>query len=119
MATNSVASNAEMGALASVLLKQAMNEDGIVDPSVVVALLLVVEHSTGLTEEMRAVNVARLVRETTMSANTFRRALARAEALGLIERVRGMEAGRPRGFVRMTPKVMDQIQEKLNGGDHE
>lgn len=119
MTTNSVASNAEMGALASVLLKRAMNEDGIVDPSVVVALLLVVEHATGLTEDMTAVNVARLVRETTMSANTFRRALARSESLGLVDRERGVEAGRPRGYVRINSSVMDEVRRKLSGEDHD
>ncbi|MDR8018930.1 hypothetical protein [Nesterenkonia aerolata] len=107
--TEQVLSKREFGAVCSVLLRRSLNDDGTVDMSVVGAIALVVQEVIGLSRQLVPVNTAKLVRETKTTATTFRRALRRAEALGLIEREAGREGSVRRGFVRLSDSVVDDV----------
>lgn len=113
MAEEQVVSKQEFGAVCSVLLRRSLNDDGTVDMSVVGAVALMVENVIGLSRELVPVNTAKLVRETKTTAATFRRALNRAEALGLIERESGYEGSTRRGFVKLSDSLFDAVLEDL------
>lgn len=107
---------AELGATWRALERLALGEDGTVDYAVIGAVMALVDRAVGLSGELVPVNTARHVRAAMTTAPTARRAWAKAEKWGLIERESGREGPNRRGYVRLSDRVLDVIRQELNEG---
>jgi|SRR5690625_2760386 len=104
---------AELGATWRALERLALTEEATVDYAVAGAVAALVDRGIGLTTEFTPVNTSRHVRSSRSTAPTARRAWAKAEKWGLIERNSGREGPHRRGYVRLSDRLADAVQEEL------
>lgn len=108
---------AELGATWRALERLALTEEATVDYAVAGAVIALVDRGIGLTTEFTPVNTSRHARASRSTAPTVRRAWTKAEKWGLIERESGREGPHRRGYVRLSDRLVDAIQEELEAED--